>query len=282
VLPIETHFLGPRFSVVQGKMSFKCNSLFYESKGSTWPPPRTIPPNMMPSYTLNNNIPVQDMYISDEQQNGGDGYVWSESYMKDMMSKPNVCGGYGQSHCNNLVNQYQHLIKFKRGVVLGSQTPWAEAALLAAGADHVATIEYQKISTSHPKHSAYHPDTVSNLYSQGKMQLFDFAFSFSSYEHDGLGRYGDPLNPVGDLESIARVHCLLKPDGVFFLGIPTGSDTVVWNAHRVYGRHRLALFLPFWEPIDLVGYAAARMGDLAVGDWTKQPIWVLKKKELLS
>jgi len=30
------------------------------------------------------------------------------------------------------------------------------------------------------------------------LYLFDMVFSFSSIEHDGLGRYGDPLNPNGD------------------------------------------------------------------------------------
>jgi hypothetical protein len=37
-------------------------------------------------------------------------------------------------------------------------------------------------------------------------------------EHDGLGRYGDPINPFGDLESIARARCLLKHGGILFLG----------------------------------------------------------------
>ena len=26
-------------------------------------------------------------------------------------------------------------------------------------------------------------------------QRFDFGFTFSSLEHDGLGRYGDPISP---------------------------------------------------------------------------------------
>ncbi len=74
-------------------------------------------------------------------------------------------------------------------------------------------------------------------------------FSYSSLEHDGLGRssiahahvylsrfsfnssvvcrYGDPINPFGDLESVGRARCLLKEKGVLMIGIPVGLDTLV-------------------------------------------------------
>ena len=38
--------------------------------------------------------------------------------------------------------------------------------------------------------------TVDSL--QTKKALFDVVLSFSSIEHDGLGRYCDPINPDGD------------------------------------------------------------------------------------
>ena len=30
----------------------------------------------------------------------------------------------------------------------------------------------------------------------------------------------------------------LKPGGKLYIGVPTGSDILYWNAHRTYGRHR--------------------------------------------
>ena len=48
------------------------------------------------------------------------------------------------------------------------------------------------------------------------MDMFDFAVSFSSIEHCGLGRYGDPLNPFGDFEAVAQVWCMCKPGALFF------------------------------------------------------------------
>ena len=42
-------------------------------------------------------------------------------------------------------------IKEKRVLVIGSQTPWVEAVLLAIGAKHVTTLEYNKIHSTHPQ-----------------------------------------------------------------------------------------------------------------------------------
>jgi Caenorhabditis protein of unknown function, DUF268 len=35
--------------------------------------------------------------------------------------------------------------------------------------------------------------------------LFDAGFSISSFEHDGLGMYGDPLDPDGDLKAMRKM-----------------------------------------------------------------------------
>ena len=83
--------------------------------------------------------------------------------------------------------------------------------------------------------------------------LQDFAFSYSSFEHSGLGRYGDPLDPDGDLLAMDVARCVIKPGGVLMLGMPTGPDATVFNAHRIYGRHRLPLLLRGWELLDVLG-----------------------------
>lgn len=74
-------------------------------------------------------------------------------------------------------------------------------------------------------------------------EAFDFIVTFSSLEHSGLGRYGDPLDPFGDIKEMRKLRCLLKPGGLFFLGVPTGPDTIVFNAHRIYGRLRLPFMM---------------------------------------
>ena len=76
---------------------------------------------------------------------------------------------------------------------------------------------------------------------------------FLLIEHSGLGRYGDTLEPYGDYEAIQQVHCMLKPGGILFLGLPEsgdGSSYIEYNAHRVYGTKRLHLVLNGWKLLD--------------------------------
>ena len=48
-------------------------------------------------------------------------------------------------------------------------------------------------------------------------------------------RYGDQLNPWGDIISMGRAWCQMKPGGRALVGVPTGKDQICFNAHRVYG-----------------------------------------------
>ncbi|EYC06105.1 hypothetical protein Y032_0078g1192 [Ancylostoma ceylanicum] len=79
------------------------------------------------------------------------------------------------------------------------------------------------------------------------LEKFDFAITFSSIEHSGLGRYGDPLDPIGDLREVQKVMCLLKKGGLLYVGVPRGLDGVLYNLHRIYGRMRLAMIMAGYE-----------------------------------
>ncbi len=54
-------------------------------------------------------------------------------------------------------------------------------------------------------------------------------------EHVGLGRYGDPLDPDGDLKAIAELKRVVRPGGHLLFVVPTGQARICFNAHRVYG-----------------------------------------------
>jgi SAM-dependent methyltransferase len=115
---------------------------------------------------------------------------------------------------------------------------------------------------------------ISAIFETGNLSIitqFDAVFSFSSFEHAGLGRYGDPLNPYGDFEAVAQVSCLLKPGGIFFLGFGIGQDKIEWNAHRIYGKIRLPFVTANFRLLDIVG--DFEWGKAA---WNKQPIMVLQ------
>ena len=77
-----------------------------------------------------------------------------------------------------------------------------------------------------------------------RLCLFDAIVTFSSIEHSGLGRYGDALNPWGDVLEIARAHCVCKRNGSLIISVPNhAKDAIEFNAHRIYGNNRW-LYLP--------------------------------------
>ncbi|VDK49772.1 unnamed protein product [Cylicostephanus goldi] len=82
---------------------------------------------------------------------------------------------------------------------------------------------------------------------KNNLEKFDFAISFSSIEHSGLGRYGDNIDPNGDLREVTKIWCLLRKGGLFFLGVPRGEDALKYNRHRYYGRMRLAMVMTGFE-----------------------------------
>ena len=53
-------------------------------------------------------------------------------------------------------------------------------------------------------------------------------------EHIGLGRYGDTLDPDGDLKAIAELKRVLAIGGSLLLVVPIGKPAIFFNAHRIY------------------------------------------------
>jgi SAM-dependent methyltransferase len=54
-------------------------------------------------------------------------------------------------------------------------------------------------------------------------------------EHVGLGRYGDPIDPIGDLRAIAELKRVLANGGSLLFVVPIGKPRIQFNAHRIYG-----------------------------------------------
>jgi SAM-dependent methyltransferase len=53
-------------------------------------------------------------------------------------------------------------------------------------------------------------------------------------EHIGLGRYGDPLDPLGDEKAIAELKRVVEPGGLLIIVLPVGIRRLCFNAHRIY------------------------------------------------
>lgn len=61
-------------------------------------------------------------------------------------------------------------------------------------------------------------------------------------EHIGLGRYGDPLNPDGDLIAIAELKRVLAMGGSLLFVVPIGKPKIMFNAHRIYSYEQISSY----------------------------------------
>ena len=81
----------------------------------------------------------------------------------------------------------------------------------------------------------------------------DSVSSLNAIEHFGLGRYGDPIDPLGHVKAIRNIHQVLKPNGRFYFSVPIGRQRIEFNAHRVFDISYLLILLQ--DMFDLVSFS---------------------------
>ncbi len=69
-------------------------------------------------------------------------------------------------------------------------------------------------------------------------------------EHVGLGRYGDPLSPLGTLQAVAEIARVVAPGGIVVYSVPAGSEMNEFNAHRRFTHGQAAAFFEGWDLVD--------------------------------
>ncbi len=234
--------------------------------------PSTIPSELLPYFTVGGLIPFETFRIFRQHYQGKNAKTtqWTEEDIETqkasaMKEIPELEGSYNVEASRLLREKLRQLDlgdttttttnnntnnKKKRVLVIGSETPWVEAICLGLGAAHVTTLEYGRINSTHPRVNAMTPDRFRTHYRDGTLGTFDVVISHSSLEHSGLGRYGDALNPWGDILAVARAWCVTKPGGLLYLGLPTAQDRILFNAHRLYGKVRWSLITANWQQID--------------------------------
>ena len=176
-------------------------------------------------------------------------------------------------------------------LVAGSISPWVEAIVLGRAQEQenqekpsanpnvlqlyqnrIVTTDYNEIKSESPMIQFV---SMESLEKHPPEPLFDMIVSYSSIEHDGLGRYGDPINPEGDFCAMEEYSLMLREGGWILLGVPVAGDpnigVVDSNLHRLYSAARLErLFQGFeraGEPITVPGLV----------DWQNQPVYLLRK-----
>lgn len=63
-------------------------------------------------------------------------------------------------------------------------------------------------------------------------------------EHVGLGRYGDQINPQGDLKAMSELSRVLAHGGDLLFVVPIGKPKIVFNAHRIYSYNQIIASFP--------------------------------------
>ncbi|MEW6665501.1 MAG: DUF268 domain-containing protein [Thermodesulfobacteriota bacterium] len=69
-------------------------------------------------------------------------------------------------------------------------------------------------------------------------------------EHIGLGRYGDPLDPEGDLKAIDELIRVTANGGLLLFVVPLGRRKLMFNAHRIYSYEDIIQYFGGLELID--------------------------------
>ena len=67
-------------------------------------------------------------------------------------------------------------------------------------------------------------------------------------EHIGLGRYGDEIDPQGDIKSIDELKRVLQSGGNLLFVTPVGRSRIEFNAHRIYSYEQI---IGYFSPLTL-------------------------------
>ncbi len=166
-------------------------------------PPRGPPAALRAAFTMNHTVPLAEFYIDDSDGGRGTHYEYQREELDQLIERSKVSWDHfaGQpsaawatsapGRAMLLLAALRQLpIEGKHVGVWGTIEPWAECYCLAAGAERVTTIDYNRLTFHHPKMSTLTVAELEEADGHDAHAPFDVALSLSSFYHDGLGRRG--------------------------------------------------------------------------------------------
>ena len=241
-------------------------------------PYKEIPEELKSRYSLNNTIPILNWWLDGRTDLSEP--VWTEQYLNSFIDRftpykinSNTHGpeDYGGASLMILNAVSKFNIMNKKVAVIGSISPWIEAILINFN-NVVTTVEYNVPIIHSTKLNAV------SYWDFKKADIkYDCIVTYSSVEHSGLGRHGDPLNPEGDLEAMVDIYNSLVDSGILIWGAPVGHDALVWNVHRIYGKIRLPLMFANFEELEWINNDKHKLLNQPLQNNSHNPVVILKK-----
>jgi len=240
-------------------------------------PPHEIPEDLLEAFTRNGTIPAEYDHVDDSDEV----FEFSRSFIDELVTSAREQMRRGPAATGEDFFLYsalrKHSIRNKVVLVVGSASPWYEALCLMFGVEKVITVDYNKLSYDHPNIVTLQPDQLETYLSEKDITI-GAAVSTLTLDKDGLGRYGHPVAPDGDLLTMDWLRSILSTDAQLFLSVPIGPDTLIWNKSRRYGVKRLPLLLEGWKQVEVIGWEAERLTGKAENEEEEvyRPVIVLQ------
>lgn len=105
----------------------------------------------------------------------------------------------------------------------------------------------------------------------GKADILNLPFADNSIhsmscmhvvEHIGLGRYGDTINPEGDLQAISELKRVVSGNGNLLFVVPVGKPKIMFNAHRIYSYDQIVQYFNGFHLIEFTLISDSSSGGL--------------------
>jgi len=281
-------FLGTVQSKIDCIELFAMQEDFSESATLSKPPLwNQVSTDLKTLFTYQNRVEITQRYFDESRMGGAQTQPtkFTIEYLQNKYMIPweagKDIGKYEGS--GKLVSEAADFINVtdKSILVIGTQNPWIESILLTKKAKKILTLEYGYFESEHPALSFIRPKEFKQKFLNGTLGTFDVIISYSSLEHSGLGRYGDPLNPWGDILAMAEAWCVSSPQTKLLLGVPTSvslnKDWITFNAHRVYGPLLYPFLTTNWKfvwPLE----ESKRNSPEDASNGGFQPVFIFEKK----
>jgi len=157
-------------------------------------------------------------------------------------------------------------------LIAGSISPWVECLCLNYGFSNITTSDYQTKLVEDKRIKFVHSNEILNY-------KFDLIVSFSSIEHDGLGRYGDPINPYGAFNTVNEFYNTLNANGKLICGLPvypnpTQTSRIQGNNHIIFSQKSINKLFRQFQILNVISMPT----EETLPTWQNQPIFILNKK----